>query len=138
MNNDNTELQTVNQNPPAKRESNGRRGPELETMAPATDIYERKDSLVVVMDVPGVDESSVDIQVERNLLTVSATPAWDEIEGHQASYLEYQPARFERRFTLSNDVDCSKIDATVRDGVLRIVLPKAEAALPRKIQVRGA
>jgi len=126
------ELQTSNQNLPADE-----RGRDLTIFVPATDIYEDKDSLVVLVDMPGVDEKSVEIHVEHNILTIGATVQSEDFAGHQETYREYETGRFERQFTLSDEVEFSKIEATVRDGVLRIVLPKAEAARPRKIPVKA-
>lgn len=109
----------------------------VRTLIPHTDIYERTDSLVVLVDLPGADEQSVEIHVERNLLSIGADVEAEAVPGHQPTYLEYESGRFERQFTLSDEVDCGRIEATVRDGVLRIVLPKAESAKPRKIEVRA-
>jgi HSP20 family protein len=136
MQSESKDMQTVPQTAPAKV-STRRDAAEPVAYTPATDIYEREDSLVVVCDVPGVDEKSVDIQVERNLLTITATAEPEVVADHQSTYSEFEPGRFGRKFTLSDEVDCSRIEASVRDGVLRIVLPKAEAARPRKIQVRA-
>ena len=133
------QLQTVQKSAPTKTEPTPAAPREANLLyTPPADIYEQKDSLVVVMDLPGADEKSVDIQVERNLLTIGTTVEREQVADHQPSYLEFESGRFERRFTLSDEVDCGKIEATVRDGVLRIVLPKAESAKPRKITVRPA
>lgn len=104
---------------------------------PPTDIYEREDSLVAVIDMPGVDEKSVDIQVEKNILTISGRVEDEPFNGYRPVYQEFESGRFVRQFTLSNEVDCGRIEATVQDGVLRIVLPKSEAARARRIIVRA-
>lgn len=124
------ELQTAREEAPA---------PETEAKAyvPPTDIYERADSLVAVVDMPGVDEKTVDIQVEKNILTISGRVEDEPLADHRPLYQEYETGRFLRQFTLSDEVDCARIEATVQDGVLRIVLPKAEAARPRRIEVRA-
>jgi len=107
------------------------------TFIPRSDIYEREDALVVVADMPGVDEKSVDIHVERKVLTITGRVPADEFEGHRLAYAEYEAGDFERSFNLSDEVDIDKIEATVKQGVLRLVLPKAEAALPKKIAVKA-
>lgn len=135
MANESKELQTNReelsvQQPP---ETDGERP----TYMPLADIYERADSLVAVVDMPGVDEKSVDIQVERNILTISGKVEDEPLSGYRPVYQEFESGRFLRQFTLSDEVDCSRIEATVQDGVLRIVLPKAESARARRIVVRA-
>ena len=107
------------------------------TFTPRTDIYETPENLVVLADMPGVDEGSVDIQVERNVLSLIGEIGAEEVGGRQIGYAEYEGGRYERQFTLSDEVDVHRIEASVKDGVLRIVLPKAEAAKPRKITVNA-
>ena len=136
MSSESKELQTTPETAPAKPAAR-RPAPEPVLLTPPADIYERADSLVVLLDMPGVDEKSVDIQVERNLLTVSATAEPEIVAEHQLNYAEYMWGRYARQFTLSDEVDCGRIEATVRDGVLRVVLPKAESAKPRRIAVRA-
>lgn len=102
---------------------------------PRADIYEQADALVVIADMPGVNEKTVDINVEKNVLTVRGHVEPPVFEGFREAYREYEIGEYERAFTLSNAVDVNRIEASVKDGVLRIVLPKAEAAKPRKIKV---
>ena len=104
---------------------------------PRTDIYEREDALVLVADMPGVDENSIEINVDRRELTVSGRVVPEQIADHRLTYAEYESGDFERSFTLTEEVDIGKIEATVRNGVLRLVLPKSEAAKPRKIAVKA-
>ena len=105
-------------------------------LTPAADVYEGADGLVVVADMPGVDEKSVDINVERNVLTIEGRVEPDRQEGYQLVYREYEPGDYRRAFVLSDEVDVARIEASVKHGVLRIVLPKAEAAKARKITVK--
>ena len=102
---------------------------------PRTDIYERPDALVVVADMPGVDQNSVDVNVEKRVLTIAGRVESASSDQRRLSYAEYQTGDYERSFALSDEVDVSKIKATVNCGVLRIVLPKAEEAQPRHIAV---
>lgn len=104
---------------------------------PAVDIYERKDALIVVADMPGVDEDSVDIHVEGQALTIEGRVRPEPIEGYELAYSEYTPLSYRRSFTLSDAIDGTKIEATIKQGVLRIVLPKAEAAKPKRISVNA-
>jgi HSP20 family molecular chaperone IbpA len=107
----------------------------IPTLVPATDIFEQPDALVLIADMPGVDERDVDIQIEKNVLSLTGTVQAQTYGEHRLKYHEFETGRFERKFTLSDEIDASKIEASVKDGVLRIRLPKAEAAKPRKITV---
>jgi HSP20 family molecular chaperone IbpA len=92
---------------------------------PRVDILETDDAIDLVADLPGVDESTVDITLENRLLTVKGLvePSWPE--GYELAYAEYRVGDFERVFTVSDAIDRDNIEATVRDGVLRLRLPKA-------------
>jgi HSP20 family molecular chaperone IbpA len=104
---------------------------------PAVDILERKDEIVVTADMPGVDERSVDITLEKNVLSIAGTVEQRPAEGHRPTLAEYGIGDYQRAFTLSEEVDRDRIQATVRNGVLRLILPKAAAAKTRKIEVRA-
>jgi HSP20 family molecular chaperone IbpA len=104
---------------------------------PRTDIHEQDEALVLVADMPGVDENTVAINVERRVLTVIGRVAPEQVANHRLAYSEYETGDFERSFTLAEEVDVEKIEATVKNGVLRLVLPKAEAAKPKKIAVKA-
>jgi HSP20 family molecular chaperone IbpA len=102
---------------------------------PRTDIFETKDGLVLVMDVPGVDEKSVDITLEKNVLTINAYPAYTRYENHNLAYAEYGEGDYQRSFALSDEIDRSKIEARVKNGVLYLQLAKAGEVAPHKINV---
>ncbi len=103
---------------------------------PRADIYETRDDVVVTADVPGVDEKSVDITLEKNVLTINAYPADYQPEGYSLVYSEYGVGDYQRRFVISNEIDQEKIEASVKNGVLHLRLPKAGPAKARKISVR--
>ena len=104
-------------------------------ITPDADIYEHDDSLTVVVDMPGCDQKSVDIRVERSVLTIEGNvEAEAEKDGH-LDFTEYTPSNYRRRFTLSDEVDVDGIEANMKDGVLRIVLPKAKEDQTKKIEV---
>jgi len=109
-----------------------------ETVAPDADVIEREDALVVVADMPGCDDQSVDIHVERGVLTIEGTADIAPEEGCRLESAEYLPTSYRRSFTLPNQVDVGRIEASMRDGVLRIVLPKAEEAKVRKVEIKTA
>lgn len=104
---------------------------------PAVDIIEGKDGLLLIADMPGVDENSVDITLEKNVLTIYGTVEPEIPEKHRLVSSEYGIGDYQRTFTLSDEIDREKIEATVKNGVLRLTLPKAEAAKTRKIPVKA-
>ena len=98
------------------------------------DAWRQKDSFVVEFDLPGVSPDSVDLDVERNVLTVTAQrPPLDE----KADYLAAERPRgvFSRQLVLGDNLDLDRIEAAYRDGVLRLHIPVAEKAKPRKISI---
>ena len=102
---------------------------------PRADIYEMDDQIVIVADVPGVDEGSLEVTLEKNILTINAYVDALVPEGHALSFAEFEVGDYQRSFRLSNEIDREKIEATVKDGVLRLILPKAGEARARKISV---
>ena len=103
---------------------------------PRADIYESKDSITVLADMPGVNQNSVDITLEKNVLTINATVQKPEHQNHSLSYGEYQIGDYRRAFTLSNEIDHNGIEAVVKNGVLKLTLPKSKESLPKKIAIR--
>lgn len=104
---------------------------------PRTDIYESKDHLLLLTDMPGVDQGAVDITLERNILTIHGAVNPPPVEGYCLSYSEYGIGDFRRVFTLSNEIDREGIQASVKNGVLKLVLPKSQRAIPKKISIQG-
>jgi HSP20 family molecular chaperone IbpA len=104
---------------------------------PRTDIYETETDIVVMADVPGADENSIDITLEKNVLTINAYVEPSELEGYSLALCEYGVGDYERKFTLSDEIDHDGIQATVGNGVLRLVLPKVGPAKTRKIEVKS-
>lgn len=105
--------------------------------SPATDILETAHDVVVIADMPGVDERSVDITLEDNRLTIVGRTSAEQPQGFERSYAEYESGDSKRVFTLSERIDRDGIQATVQQGVLRVRLPKAEPNA-RKISVTAA
>jgi len=104
---------------------------------PRSNIYETNDRVILFADMPGVDAKSVDVQVEKNILTINGSVNPEMIDKHTLAYAEYEVGDYQRRFTLSNEVDISKIEAMVKDGVLRLNLPKI-VPTTKKINVKSA
>jgi len=102
---------------------------------PNVDILERKDEIVVTADLPGVDEKSLDINLEKNVLTINGRVDTEVPKEYRLAYSEYGIGDYQRAFTLSDEVDKERIHATIKNGILRLVMPKAAAAKTRKITV---
>lgn len=105
-------------------------------LTPPVDIFETESGLVVVADLPGVDKEQIDVNVEKNVLTLKAKPKQELTEG--LARQEYQLLPFYRQFQLSDAVDQAKISAEMKYGVLTIHLPKVAEQQPRKIAVNVA
>lgn len=104
---------------------------------PRADIYETQEGLTLVMDVPGADEKSVDITLEKNVLTISAYPGAVKFEKYTLAYTEYGEGDYQRSFALSNEIDRGRIEAKVKNGVLTLHLPKVAEIKPQKISIKG-
>lgn len=104
---------------------------------PRSDIYELDNQIVIVADVPGVDEKSIEITLDKNILTIDAQVETAIPQGYSLNLAEYEVGDFQRSFRLSNEIDRTKIQAKVKNGVLRLYLPKAKEALARKISVKA-
>lgn len=102
---------------------------------PDVDIYETPDSIWLVADMPGVDEQSVDVHVEKGVLSIDGRVSLQDYENLTPVYTEYNVGNYARRFTLSSEIDTERIKARMRNGVLELELPKAEHAKPRRIAV---
>jgi HSP20 family molecular chaperone IbpA len=103
---------------------------------PSADIYETPDALTVILEMPGVEKSNVDIRVEDGILNVEGRLELSKYQGLQPLYTEYNVGHYARSFQLSSKIDQSAIEAELKDGVLSLKLPKAEEAKPRKVEVR--
>jgi HSP20 family protein len=102
---------------------------------PPTDIFESDDVLTIVMEMPDVDREDVDVNVENGVLRVEGRLDFSKYEGMQPVYTEYNIGHYRRSFSLSSKIDQDRISAQMQDGVLTLLLPKAEEAKPRRISV---
>jgi len=102
---------------------------------PAVDIFETTNDMTVMVDMPGVAEQSVSIDLNNDELTISGTMA-EEAKTETMLLQEYQSGDYYRQFNVSRAIDRNQIEASISNGVLKIVLPKAEIAKPRKIDIK--
>ncbi len=130
---------------PEPVEPQPQRGPNAESVSaparprltPPIDIYEGPEGLVLEADLPGVSETNVGIHLEHNVLTLVARTVSAAPEGARVLYEEYPVGDFHRSFILSDEVDRGRITAELRNGVLRLVLPKAERTKTRRIEIKS-
>ncbi|HEX6704030.1 MAG TPA: Hsp20/alpha crystallin family protein [Albitalea sp.] len=107
-------------------------------LVPLVDVTEDDAGITLVADLPGASRESLSIGVDGDTLTIEAPVALGELQSLQAVYAEVRSGRYRRSFTLSRELDSGHIDATLKDGVLTLRLPKLEQARPRRIEVRAA
>ena len=103
---------------------------------PRSDIYETDREIIVLADVPGANENTVDITLEKNVLLITAFVEPAIPSEFDIAYAEYEEGDYQRSFRLSDEIDRDKIEAVVSDGVLRLRLPKLQEAGTKKIKVK--
>lgn len=104
-------------------------------VAPGVDVYENKDELLILADVPGVGREDLTVNLEKNRLTIEARRS-EAVRGH-AIAAEYRPLDFRRTFLVPQGIDAEKIVAELALGVLKVHLPKAAALRPRQIAIKA-
>jgi len=102
---------------------------------PYADIYETNDALCVVMEMPGVERTNLNVALENDVLRVDGQIDFSKYEGMEPVYTEYNIGHFTRSFALSSKIDQERISAQLDDGVLTLTLPKAQEAQPRRISI---
>ena len=108
----------------------------MRAFLPMTDIFETEDALTVVLEMPGVDRGNVDVSLKGGVLTVEGRINFNKYDGLQPVYSEYNVGPYRRSFRISSRFDQEKIRAEMRDGVITLILPKAEEAKPRRIEAK--
>ena len=140
--NDTTQIAGRNENAVAGRaaEAQARRA----TISPNVDIFEDKHAVTVLADLPGVPRENLDIRVHDGSLTIegeATVPTANtaaSASGLRLSYAEARVPFFARQFVVSDDFDTSKIEANLKDGVLKLTIPRREESKPRRIEVNVA
>ena len=104
--------------------------------APAVDVYDNKDSLVIKADLPGLTQKDIDVSIEDDILKIKGQKKQEqEVKEDNYYRLERAYGSFERSFSLPVSVDAAKIKAAYKDGVLQLTLPKKEQPKPKQIKV---
>jgi HSP20 family molecular chaperone IbpA len=127
------EQQQQQANVPARSEA----AAELPTLTPPTDIYETADAYTMLLEMPGADPESLDVTLDKQMLTVSARATPGNPQNYTLVYSEYQLGNYERAFSLSDQIDEENIDAVFELGVLRLKLPKSKESRAKKISVKS-
>jgi HSP20 family molecular chaperone IbpA len=112
-------------------------GHEQEAMLPPVDVVEDASGITLWADLPGVPKDKLGVRVEADVLTIEGEVSLPLTQGMEASYAEVQLPRYRRVFTLGQELDSDKATAEFRNGVLRLHIPKAEHAKPRRIEVQA-
>lgn len=124
---DTTEVSQTNE--PTRNES---------ALLPPVDVIEDANGITLYADLPGVPKDKVSLHVEADTLTIEGEVALNLPEGMESSHAEVALPRYRRVFTLSKELDSGKVEAELNQGVLKLRIPKAEHAQPRKIEVKVA
>ncbi len=119
-----------------QQESETARG--VPVFRPLTDIREHAGGVTITVEMPGVGPDDVDIELERRVLTIRGRGRVTSPEGYRRVYAEYDDGDYERSFTISEDLDAGKIKASMKNGLLSLELPRAEATKPKQIKVSAA
>jgi len=110
---------------------------ESRVFIPRADIYEVNEDIFVIVVLPGVDKDNLEISLEKNVLTINGYVQQEPPEGYALAYAEYEIGDYERSFRLSGQIDRDGIEATYKNGSLRLNLPKSAVAKTRKISVKA-
>lgn len=105
-------------------------------LLPRVDVVEDSTGITLLADLPGVKKDGLDIKVDGPTLSLEGTVALDTPLAFDSAFAEVRASRYRRSFTLSNELDTTAIDAQLKDGVLRLRIPKVAEAQPRRIEVR--
>ncbi len=103
--------------------------------SPALDLYQNNDNVIAVVELPGMRKDDIDISLHDGMLTIAGERERTSDEGENAERTERFSGKFRRSVSLPTRVDAGKVNASYKDGILTITLPKAEEAKPKKVEV---
>ena len=107
------------------------------TLTPPADIVQQDSSYYIIMDMPGVNKDDLNISIDKQVLTVEAETELSISQGEKFLENEFSEAVYSRKFTLSDAVDKNNIKANLKNGLLKLHLPKAEEEQPKKIEIQA-
>ncbi|MBL8472767.1 MAG: Hsp20/alpha crystallin family protein [Rhodocyclaceae bacterium] len=105
-------------------------------LTPAVDVIETPEGITLWLDMPGVPKESLQVRVDNDALNIEGSANFAAPPGLEQIYVEQRLTRYRRSFTLSRELDAGRVEASFKDGVLCVKLPRAEAARPRRVEVR--
>ncbi len=111
---------------------------DTQAMTPRVDVIEDDSGITLMADMPGVSKESLEIKVENDALLIEGTVSAATPQALEATYAEIRVPRYRRSFTLSRELDVGRIEAQLKDGVLKLRIPKQEQARPQRISVNVA
>jgi HSP20 family protein len=132
--NDRTQVAERDRQPAARRE--GDQPARRMTLPPAIDVFEDSQGITLWADLPGVTKDKLEVRVHDGNLYIEAEAVVPTPAGLRLQHAEIREPRFARAFSLSPDFDTSKLDANLRDGVLKLTIPRRDEARPRRIEVQ--
>lgn len=112
--------------------------PSEAALIPAVDVFEDSGGITLYADLPGVPKDKLSLELDADTLTIEGEVLLDLPEGMDATHAEVSLPRYRRLFTLSRELDTGRVNAEYRHGVLKLRIPKAEHAQPRKIEIKVA
>ena len=110
--------------------------PATNSLVPPVDIYEDKDGVVLFADLPGVGKDGLDVHIDKDTLQITGKRTVQAAKKADAAYTEVAEKDYYRAFTIGEEIDREKISAHLTNGVLKVVLPKAERVKPKKIEIK--
>jgi HSP20 family molecular chaperone IbpA len=119
------------------RRANDDRSADVSALVPPVDVSEDATGITVLADMPGASREGLHINVDADTLTIEAQFSLGEAPETRPIYTEVRTPSYRRSFTLSRELDTTRIDASLKDGVLKLRVPKLEEARPRRIEVRA-
>jgi HSP20 family protein len=111
---------------------------EVKTMQPPVDIQETKEGAFLYIDLPGVSKESLEIDVDKHMLTIKGIIDLHTSDNLAPAYMDIRSKVYERHFMLGEELDSSRIEASLKQGELKLFIPRSEAHKPRKIEVKVA
>lgn len=132
----NSQIQTSERKPAQPQQTPSEQGRDQPFVVPPVDVFENESGITLFADLPGVSRERLGVRVDGESLTIEATASTAWPQEMQLVYGEAQYPSYRRQFTLSRELDASRIEATLKDGVLKLAIPKLEEAKPRRIEVQ--